>query len=290
LLLSDGENPAPVLLLPRDADWRDGAVAAPFWRRSDWPAIMAALLLHAVVIAVLLVDWRWPVTPPPESIPVTIVFAPPPAPVAPPAPPPKPNLPNPYDRESGKDQRTTAPPAAESASAEPTRRPEATAPAEPKPPEPQVPSSGMPDKPTPPQHAAKPKTHDTVARLDPRKEADRRRALHPAPDLLRIEPGERQQSGDPYLNQARDLIEAHRTYPNVLGKYGVPVEGTPVYEFLLDRRGHLLGLKLITSSGMPALDDAGAAMIRATAPFPPLPADAPGEVLHVMVTLPIYPK
>ena len=141
-----------------------------------------------------------------------------------------------------------------------------------------------------PQPAAKPKTHDTVARLDPRKEADRLRALHPAPDLLRIEPGDRQQSGDPYLNQARDLIEAHRTYPNVLGKYGVPVEGTPVYEFLLDRRGHLLGLKLVTSSGMPALDEAGAAMIRATAPFPPLPADAPGEVLHVMVTLPIYPK
>jgi hypothetical protein len=31
-------------------------------------------------------------------------------------------------------------------------------------------------------------------------------------------------------------------------------------------------------------------MIRAAAPFPPLPADAPGRVLHVMVTLPIYPK
>jgi protein TonB len=288
LLLSDGENPAPVLLLPRDAGWRDGDVAVPFWRRSDWPAIIAALLLHAVVIGVLLVDWRWPVTPPPpEGIPVTIVFAPPPAPAAPPTPPLKPN---PYDRESGKDQRTTAPPAAESASAEPTRPPEAAAPSEPKPPEPQAPSSGTPEKPTPPQHAAKPKTHDTVARLDPRKEADRLRALHPAPDLLRIEPGDQRQSGDPYLNQARDLIEAHRTYPNVLGKYGVPVEGTPVYEFLLDRRGHLLGLKLVTSSGMPALDEAGAAMIRATAPFPPLPADAPGQVLHVMVTLPIYPK
>jgi outer membrane biosynthesis protein TonB len=41
---------------------------------------------------------------------------------------------------------------------------------------------------------------------------------------------------------------------------------------------------------MAALDDAGAAMIRATAPFPPLPADAPGEVLHIVVTLPLYPK
>lgn len=286
--MSDGENAAPLLLLPRDADWRDTGAALPLWRRSDWPAILAALLLHVCVITLLTVDWRWPVTPPPpESIPVTIVLAPPPTPAAPPAAPPKAN---PYYRESGKDQRTTAPPAAESASTEPTRPPEAAALAEPAPPEPQVPSSGMPEKPAPPQHAAKPKPHDTVARLDPRKEADRLRALHPAPDLLRIEPGDRQQSGDPYLNQARDLIEAHRTYPNVLGKYGVPVEGTPVYEFLIDRRGRLLGLKLVTSSGMPALDEAGAAMIRATAPFPPLPADAPGGMLHVMVTLPIYPK
>ncbi|HJT05402.1 MAG TPA: TonB family protein [Stellaceae bacterium] len=285
--MSDGENPAPILLLPGDADWRDAGPDVPFWRRSDWPAIIAALLLHAVVIAALLVNWRWPVTPPPESIPVRIVFAPPPAPAAPPAPAPKPN---PYDRESGKDQRTTAPPAAESASAEPTRPPEASAPAEPKPPEPQVPASGMPEKPVPPQPAAKPKTHDTVARLDPRREADRLRARHPAPDLLRIEPGDQRQSGDPYLNRARDLIEAHRTYPNVLGKYGVPVEGTPVYEFLIDRKGHLLGLKLVTSSGTAALDEAGAAMIRATAPFPPLPADAPGEVLQMIVTLPLYPK
>ena len=288
--MSDGDNPAPVLLLPWDADWRDAAAAVPSWRRSDWLAVVAALLLHVVVIAALVVNWRWPVTSPPQSIPVTIVFAPPPVPAAPPAPPAPPPKSNPYDRESGKDQRTTAPPAAESASAEPTRPPEATAAPEPKPPEPQVPASGVPEKPAPPQPAAKPKPHDTVARLDPRKEADRLRALHPAPDLLRIEPGDRRESGDPYLNQARDLIEAHRTYPNVLGKYGVPVEGTPVYEFLIDRRGHLLGLKLVTSSGMPQLDEAGAAMIRATAPFPPLPADAPGPVLHVMVTLPIYPK
>ncbi|HKW55296.1 MAG TPA: hypothetical protein VJO12_16515, partial [Stellaceae bacterium] len=114
--MSDGENPAPVLLLPSDADWRDTDVAVPFWRRGDWFAILAALLLHVIVIAAFAIDWRRPVTAPPESIPVTIVFAPPPAPAAPPTPPSKPN---PYDRESGKDQRTTAPPAAESASTEP---------------------------------------------------------------------------------------------------------------------------------------------------------------------------
>lgn len=288
--MSDGENPTPVLLLPGDAGWRDAGVAVPSWRRDDWPAIIAALLLHVIVIAAFLMDWRWPVAAPPESIPVTIVFAPPPTPAAPPVPPAPQPKPNPYDRESGKDQRTTAPPAADTASTEPTRAPEAAAPAEPKPPEPKAPPAAAAEKPAPAQRDAKPKTHDTVARLDPRKEADRSRAQHPAPDLLRIEPGDQRQSGDPYLNRARDLIEQHRTYPTILGKYGVPVEGTPVYEFLLDRKGHLLGLKLVTSSGTAALDDVGAAMIRATAPFPPLPADAPGQVLHIVVTLPLYPK
>jgi protein TonB len=250
-------------------------------------AIVAALLLHVITIAALLVDWRLPAPAPPESIPVTIVFAPPPAPVAPPAPQLKPR---PFDRESGKDERTTAPPSAETANAEPTRAPEAAAPAEPTPPEPQAPPSAAAGKLAPAPRDVKPKTHDTVARLDPRKEADRLRALHPAPDILRIEPGDRRQSGDPYLNRVSGLIEEHRTYPNIIGKYGVPVEGTSVYMFQLDRRGHLLGIKLVTSSGMAALDEAGAAMIRAAAPFPPATADMPGGVLQFMLTLPLYPK
>ena len=264
--MSDGDNPAPVLLLPRDADWRDAPGALPSWGRSDWPAIIAALLLHVVVIAILMVDWRWPVTPPLESIPVTIVFAPP---AAPPAPSPKPN---PYDLQSGKDQRTTAPPAAESASAEPTRPPDAATPSEPKPPEPEAPSSGMPEKPTPLQQAAKPKTHDTVARLDPGKEADRLRARRRAPDLLHIEPGDREQRGDPYLNRLFDLVEQKRIYPKVTSQYGLPVRGTAVYLAKLDRQGRLFGIELLASSGIPELDAAGVAMIRAAAPFPPLPA------------------
>jgi periplasmic protein TonB len=70
----------------------------------------------------------------------------------------------------------------------------------------------------------------------------------------------------------------------------VPVEGTAVYEFLLDRKGRLMGMKLVTSSGTAALDEAGAAMIRETAPFPPLPADYPGEAMGFAITLPLYPK
>jgi len=281
--LSDGENPAPVLLLPTDADPRDAGGAASFWRRDDWPAIVAALLLHVVAIAAFLMDWRHTPAAPPEGIPVTIVFAPPPAPAAPPAP--KSPL---ADRESGKDERTTAPPSAEVTDAEPTRAPAAAA--EPRPPQPLAAPTASSEKPAPSQRDAKAKAHDALARLDPRKEADRARAPHPAPQHLHLEPGDHEQTGDPYLNRARDLLERHRTYPNVLGRYGVPVEGTSVYDVLLDRKGSLHGIKLVTSSGAAALDDAAAAMIRETAPFPPLPAEYPGEGVIVTFTIHLFPK
>jgi periplasmic protein TonB len=285
--LSDGENPAPVLLLPADAGLRDAGVVAPFWRRDDWPAIVAALLLHVAVIAAFLVDWRLPPAAPPESIPVTIVFAPAPPPVAPPAPAPKSPL---FDRESGKDERTTAPPAAEVPDPQPTRAPAAAASEEPRPPEPQAPPTTPSEKPAPSPRDAKAKTHDALARLDPRKETDRARAPRPAPQHLHLEPGDSEQTGDPYLNRARALLERHRTYPNVLGRYGVPVEGTSVYDVLLDRKGGLHSIKLVGSSGAAALDDAGATMIRETAPFPPLPAEYPGEAVIVTITIHLFPK
>jgi len=285
--LSDGEDSAPVLLLPADVGLHAIGAPAPFWRRDDWPAIVAALLLHVAAIAALLIDWRHPPAAPPENIPVTIVFAPPAAPVAPPVAQPNPLL---FDRESGKDERTTAPPSAEVTGAEPTRAPAATAAAEPKPPQPQAAPTASSEKPAPSQPDAKPKTHDAVARLDQRKEADRARAPHPAPQHLHIEPGDRGQTGDPYLNRALGLLERHRTYPNVLGRYGAPVEGTSIYDVLLDRKGGLRGIKLVTSSGAAALDDAAAAMIRETAPFPPLPAEYPGEGLIVTFTIHLFPK
>jgi protein TonB len=289
--LSDGENPTPVLLLPADAGPRDAGTATPFWRRDDWPAIVAALLLHILVIAAFLVDWRLPPRPTlPESIPVQIVFAPPKAPAAPPAPQPKPQTPF-YQRESGKDERTTAPPSAETADKTPTRAPDAAAAAPPEPIKPQAAlPSAPPDKPAP-SHDAKTKAHDALAHVDPRKETDRTRAPHAAPpELLHIEPGDTRQSGDPYLNQIYRMIESHRTYPNVMGHYGVPVEGTVAYEFALDRAGHLIKIKVMTSSGTAALDEAGAAMIRDAAPFPSLPADYPGGAMSFIITLPLYPK
>ncbi|HUC64562.1 MAG TPA: TonB family protein [Stellaceae bacterium] len=268
-----------------------------------WLAILAAALLHGAVLLWLIIDWSHPVVAQaPDVVPVKIVFAPPPPPPAPPPPPPppaaaapapKPTAPLAY-RESGPDQRTTAPPTAEEAA------PDAAAPPPPAPdqpnPEPKPPAP-PPEKPTPsPQEPAsteentKPQPQKQVARLEPqKKEAQKSRAPHPtALRHLNVEPGERQERGDPYLNALHALIERHRVYPRIIGPFGLPVDGTAVYDVALDRSGKIIGMKLEQSSGVAGLDLAVENMIRSALPFPPLPPDYPDEV-GIVVTIRLFP-
>jgi len=152
-----------------------------------------------------------------------------------------------------------------------------------------------PEKPAPapekqPQESAKPSPHKDVARLEPpRKEAETTRALRPAPlRRLDVEPGERFERGDPYLNQLNALIERHRVYPRVMGPFGLPAEGTAVYDVAVDRSGRILGMQLGHSSGIAGIDQAVESMIRSSLPFPPLPADYPDEAV-IEVSIRLFP-
>ncbi len=270
------ETGAPTVALPEGLALRDllASEERRGWR--DWLGPALAGLLHAAVLAALLWDWRIPLALPDEApIPVTILFAPPPQPAPQPVPAPEP----PIGRESGKDQRTTAPQAADEAGAEATR-----------PPQPQPAPSPAAERPAPTAPAPKAEPRKEAARPDPRKEADKARAPHVAkmPPLL-VHPGEREETGDPYLNHARDLIERHRVYPTVIGQFGLPVEGTPVYAVVIDRSGALRSLVVARSSGAAALDDAGAGMIRAAAPFPPVPGAHAGDVYLMTITITLSP-
>jgi TonB family protein len=263
-----------------------------------WLAIAAAALLHGTVLLWLIIDWSHPVVPPPpDVVPVKIVFAPPPPPPPPPPPaaPPaaKPSAPLAY-RESGADQRTTAPPPAEETAPEPAAPPP-PAPEQAKP-EPQPPAP-PPEKPTPaPQEPAsaqenpKPPPQKQVARLEPQKKAaERPRAPHAtALRHLNVQPGERLETGDPYLNELHALIERHRVYPRIIGPFGLPVDGTAVYDVALDRSGKIIAMKLERSSGVAGLDQAVENMIRSALPFPPLPSDYPDQV-GIVVSIRLFP-
>lgn len=292
--MSEGETGGSPLTLPTDSLARS---VEPGRRQPlPWLAIVAAALLHALVLILLVIDWSHPPRAPtePQIVPVKIVFAPPPPPPAAPAPA-LPPPPKPFGyRESGPGQRTTAPPSAQALAPEPAATPP-PAPDQAKP-EPQPPAP-PPEKPKPApqalareQESAKPTPRKQVARLEPQqKEAAKPRAPHlNAPRRLDIEPGERFESGDPYFNQLHALIEQHRVYPRVIGPFGLPVEGAAVYGMLLDRSGKIIVLQLEQSSGVAGIDRAVEDMIRNSAPFPPLPPDYPDR-LGVDVTIRLSP-
>jgi TonB family protein len=268
--------------------------------KPPWLGIVVAGLLHLVVLLWFYIDWSHPPSLPkePEVIPVQVVFDPPPPPSTPPviAPPKPPPLPAPLGyRESGPDQRTTAPPPAEALAPEPATPPPPSQPDAPKAetsapePPPEKPDA-PPDKPTAPPESAKPRPPKEVAHLEPpKKEAETPRAPRPAPTRhLNIAPGERVETGDPYLNQLHDLVERHRLFPRITGQLGLPVEGTAIYDVAVDRSGRMLDMRLQRSSGTPGIDRAVAEMIRNSLPFPPLPPTYPDEV-GITVAVHLFP-
>lgn len=281
--MSNGESAAPPVILPADLAWARGKASEEHRRWRDALAVAAAALLHAVVILSFIWDWERPAAPPaePVPVPVNIVFVPPePAPAAPP---PKPAALG-Y-RESGKDQRTTAPPPAETVAPKPAALPPAAAEPEPSPKE-----APPPESRTGKEESAKPKPRHEVARLEPQKRpAESPRAPQVAPTRrLDIAPGERVETGDPYLNRLQAEIERHRVYPRVLGQFGLPVEGTAVYDILVERSGRLVDFKLEHSSGTPGIDRAVEGMIRDSTPFPPLPSDYPDRV-GIVIAIRLFP-
>jgi protein TonB len=277
----EGDGIAPPIMVPPDLRPDEGPSGADRRGRLRRWSIAAAALLHAAVLVWLLWDWRRaPPEPPPPVLAVTLV--PPPAP-APAAAPPKPAAPEPSPkfRESGKDERTTAPATAETEGPQATTPPEA-APA-PKPPAPPLPAERPGTLPAP--SGAKAAHEPAVPML--RKPGPRTTAPRKAPARPQIELGEHEETGDPYLNRLRDLIERHRLYPPAAVPLGL--RGVADYNVLIDRAGHLVGITLTRSSGTPILDEAGVHMIRDAAPFPPLPPGYPGQAVMISITLPIFP-
>lgn len=284
--MSEGEVGGSPMALPADSLIR--SVDAGKKREGlPWLAMIAAALLHALVLLWLLIDWQHPTPPPPEPkiVPIQIVTVPP-SPPPPSRPAPKP-APPPAFRESGPDQRTTAPPPAETvapkpAAPSPSAPEQSTQPAE-------APPLPPPEKPSTPEQAGRPVPRKDRPQPTPQKqEAATPRALHPAPRRLNVEPGERFESGDPYLNQLHALIERHRVYPRVIGPFGLPVEGTAIYDLAVDRDGKIIGMKLEHSSGVAGIDQAVANMIRSALPFPPLPSDYPDDVV-ITVSIRLFP-
>jgi len=261
-------------------------------------AILAALLLHVWLVAVLLIEPSEDERRVPPSIQVELVPAPPPQPVArseapraaqaaAPRTPPQTEARvsgGKLEREPGRPPDAHAPPSLEAAP-EPAQPKDA---AEPPPPgsasaaalsaAPPMPAAEGSDAiaPPPPEAKPNPQTQPSVARTAA---APSRPPARSENDSVVLGKG----GGDPYLNTLRDEILRNRVYPPAARSAGL--SGTAQYAMLLDRQGRLIRVRLLRSSGADILDKAGIEMIERSAPFHPLPPEIIGEVYDLVVIL-----
>jgi protein TonB len=267
----------PAVILPADPDLRDRHTKESRIGRLRRGAIILAALVHGAILAAVLLDFPLTFAPPPApppAIPVQLVkeVPPPPAPQPKPAPTPPQHF---YDLRSGPDQETTAPPSGETKGAEAAPKPEPPPPTQAEAPEPAQPK---PPHPSPP---ASPKPKEAARETAPKPEK------HVAAN---IRPGEKERSGDPYLNAISARLEQHRSYPaSAVGPYGLRLEGVAVYEVGILPTGALAGMRLARSSGSPVLDETARQMIVQSAPFPPLPNNYPRNGVVITWTVPVYP-
>lgn len=281
--------------LPPPAASGEARLAPPARGRIGRSAVALAALAHLLLLAWLIIDWHGPALDLPQPIPVQLVMAPPPPPPSPPRakqPPPPPKV-----RESGPDQKTTAPPTATTTGpvaappskqsvAAPTPTP-APAPAPAVAPTPAASKQPVPEAPAPPLPETKP-----AAPAPPREELRRPQearlpsAPHPARALRDRVMGDRAETGDPYLNRLWSLILARRPATTPVGPAGLHLEGVTVFQMMLDREGHIEALRLAQSSGAPALDQEAERMVETAAPFPPPPSGYPVPlVINVVLHL-----
>jgi TonB family protein len=285
--------------------------------------IIAALAIHLVLVALLLVNWYPSTAPPIRPIKVTLLrqlpkplprpkpkpqpkleqpkphpqpVKPPPKPAeAKPKPPPRPVTMSP--RESGPDLRTEAMKNGQPKTALPRALPVAPK-AEPVPPPKELLPQPPAPKPIPPKAVAKEAGRGKVVavpfdRLPPAL-APQRAARPPIRNLVLRLPsqgggtGTRDLAGDPYLNRLMAILERNRVYPPAEDFVGA-LARQAIFTMLVNPSGNVTNVALLASTGVERLDEAAREMITDSIPFPRLPPDYPPIPVPITIFIPIFP-
>ena len=86
-----------------------------------------------------------------------------------------------------------------------------------------------------------------------------------------------------YMDQIARLTSRYRRYPRSAADANQ--HGRLITRMTIARDGQLIDVKIDTSSGWPAIDAAELEAIRRAAPFPPVPADMPGDPLILIIPI-----
>jgi periplasmic protein TonB len=313
----DQRLPPPVVDLAIDGIFR--LPPSRDTRREAVPitTIIAALLLHVLVLALLLSSWRSPQAPvkslqvqllreapKPPSPPPKKAEQPKPPPEKPkpkveekPKPPPPPKPPTMKPRESGADQKTEAAKSEKPKEELPKAMPiQPQAAALPPPPEP-MPLPPEP-KPTPPRTRAKEtalgKGKAVPLEALPSALQPERQTRPPVRNLVLRLPGpgggtgDRDYVGDAYLNHLRSLLERNRVYPPAEAFSGTE-RPTAVFAVQIEPGGQIVTITLLGTTGVPKVDEGAREMITNSEPFPHLPPDYPQMRTVITVFLPMFP-
>lgn len=252
-------------------------------------AIVAALLVHALIVSLFLVKApeKKPIIEPPIPVEIVSEVTPKPKLEAKPLPPPPSETPPPEPqkiRESGgnpdraQGQPTKAP--ATRAVAIPEKKLVYASRTKPPPsidlslpsPAPALPMPVAPRSPPPRTEQA------TISLTSPDT---------PSAELANASPVTGEGGGDRYLNAVRDAIINHLTYP--ASARLMHLAGTAQYGIVIDRQGRLLVVHLLQSTGSDILDRVGIETIQQAAPFDPPPSDLTGERIGMLLTLNLEP-
>lgn len=85
--------------------------------------------------------------------------------------------------------------------------------------------------------------------------------------------------GDAYGARVRAHLEAHKIYPR--GARRLRQTGVVTVRFVIDREGRVISSRIVSGSGVPALDEEAMAMLTRASPVPRPPAGVPGARIEM---------
>jgi protein TonB len=86
-----------------------------------------------------------------------------------------------------------------------------------------------------------------------------------------------------WKNEVADMLERNKRYPS--DARNRHQQGTVQLAFSIDREGRVVGSRIVTSSGSPALDKEALELAKRASPFPPPPHELAGDQINLSVPI-----
>lgn len=109
----------------------------------------------------------------------------------------------------------------------------------------------------------------------------------PAPPPPEPKPGDARTTNE-YNARLQAWLLRHHRYPSQARAQRL--EGTPLVQFTIDRKGRALDVKLYKSCGTPMLDEDAVKLVQRASPFPSVPDEIPGETLVKIIPVDYFIK